>query len=181
MKIKEYEKVLEIVNNQLGNLLTRESERSRMVEIAQQVYREYSHGGENSILQRIDCAKEVRAFEQMRQLALFFNHYQSNPPNLAEALNIQMQLGIIPFQPNQIDVKVKEFSYLDDCVRRNFTDILLATMDTISQLFHQSNKLNEKQQLHLSSRCVATFVGMIPYRLSGSANRSLIQLHAKMN
>ncbi len=44
-------------------------------------------------------------------------------------------LDIIAFDHNSLERKVDDFKQLDPVIRKNFPEILLATMDTLQKLF----------------------------------------------
>lgn len=113
---------------------------------------------------------------------MFFEKCQCDPPNLRDALAIQAELNIIPFQHNDLTRKASEFSSLDNCIKQNFSDILLTTMKVLVALFSsEDTDISLKRDIKHFGRCLATFSGMIAYQMPGNYNQEFIRLQAKIS
>ncbi len=80
---------------------------------------------------------------------------------------------------------VANFRLLQDEVRRNLPDLLIATMTILFAQFKRA-KGGQGQEVHLQSlrekaRAVLTFTGIIPYRMPGDTNARLVQMEVLMN
>ncbi len=124
---KNYDKVLDILNNQLGRVLTvRGAERDRLVALASFMYQKYR--------QQVNVKDRALmvTFEQLLSLISFFDLYHSG--RFTEALQLIESLEIIPFD-NRTEKKAESFKLLDHSIKRNFADILLASMDLLYKLY----------------------------------------------
>ena len=134
-----------------------------------------------SILQNYDLQRQTRAFMKMQKLLQFFEKSQCNPPRLQEALKIQIDLNIIPFREEDLEARVKEFASLEDCIKRNFSDILLTTMKILVALHDDRSMANEQRRIKHMGRCLTTFSGLISYQIPNNDNQELINLHVKIS
>lgn len=100
----------------------------------------------------------------------------------------------MPFSKSEVDSMVANFRVLQDEVRRNIPEILLACMNIIYTQYTQSKSATpgrgsgqdggrERQLEGLRERAKAliTFAGMIPYRMPGDTNSRLVQMEVLMN
>ena len=89
---------------------------------------------------------------------------------------------------------VATFRMLNDEVRRNIPDILLATMNVLYSNYRDSKSsasgrgVNQDGGLrrHLESlrsqaKAIIAYAGMIPYRMPGDTNARLVQMEVLMN
>ncbi len=89
---------------------------------------------------------------------------------------------------------VSTFRVLQEEVRRNIPDVLLATMNVLFAQYKQTKGATPGRgagqdggrQRHLESlrdkaRALITYAGMIPYRMPGDANARLVQMEVLMN
>merc|ERR1712000_609575 len=113
-----------IVNNKLSSVLTTPGQqRQRVKEIAELVDHEYTKA---DIFRgtALNLHYQKQTFDQLRKLLQFFEFYQQTPPALENALRIQEDLGIIPLSNQAVASQV---SSLDECVKKNLGQIILAT------------------------------------------------------
>ncbi|KAG1675940.1 Nuclear pore complex protein Nup93 [Nymphon striatum] len=112
---------------------------------------------------------------------------------------VMLSIQLIPFQEEEVEERVNNFRHLPDEVRRNLPDVLLATMNILYTKYtaaknskidqHPGTSFVSDEGPHDMSvdhyrkraRALITFAGMIPYRMPGDTNASLVQLEVLMN
>lgn len=194
---QKHDKVLELLNKLISQVVaqpstdgsTKERLERRALEIAER-YKVHGHTAGKGITQ---------TFYLLLDLMTFFNLFHTK--QFTKALATIQQLDLIPLSEDEINDKVNTFSMQAEEVRRNFPDILLATM---SILYSQYKNAKSSTSPHTLSRTVGslgedrdqekfikylrnkaqaliTFAGIIPYRMPGDTNARLVQMQVLMN
>jgi nuclear pore complex protein Nup93 len=192
-----YDKVLSILSSELSQVLTqRGPERERVVALALSINKRYTNA-QLGILPRIHDRSLLHTFRLLINLLSFFQYYQDN--HLREALLQIESTGMIPFDLGQVSEKVEAFRYLHEVIRRNFGEILLATMALLYALYNQLKKAQplrgvnlvsatgdqardqEMDALRSKARAVVTFAGRIQYKMPGDINSRLLRYEVLMS
>jgi nuclear pore complex protein Nup93 len=200
---KQYQLVLELCNKLISQVVTEvnvaNSNRDRLKAMCSSIAVRYKT--EINMSKRAIPKSTITTFYLLTDLMLFFDLFHDE--NLDLAYDTIIKLGILPVSSNGVDSKVKEFIAFSEEIKRNFPDLILATMTIISNLFtrisQSSSKSNSYQntgnslfgeshekkqmlfQLKEHAKALIKFVGCIPYRLSGDVNARLLQLEVMMN
>ncbi|KAG1675942.1 Nuclear pore complex protein Nup93 [Nymphon striatum] len=192
---KKHDKVLELMNELLSQVVAQpkapQSKRNRLQTMAIDIVERYKRYGHNASKERSGT------FYLLIDLSTFFDFYYSK--NLMKALNVMLSIQLIPFQEEEVEERVNNFRHLPDEVRRNLPDVLLATMNILYTKYtaaknskidqHPGTSFVSDEGPHDMSvdhyrkraRALITFAGMIPYRMPGDTNASLVQLEVLMN
>ncbi|KAK2560702.1 Nuclear pore complex protein Nup93 [Acropora cervicornis] len=137
----------------------------------------------------------INTFFVLLDLMQFFNLYHAG--ELDTALDVMRKLKLIPLKNDMVEERVASFRQYNDEIRRNFPDVLLATMNILYKNYRKTrgsglSPLVESQRddggqekyreiLRHQARALITFAGLIPYRLPGDTNARLVQLEVLMN
>ncbi|XP_054706353.1 nuclear pore complex protein Nup93-like [Uloborus diversus] len=188
---KKHDKVFEILNKLLSQVIPQTnvpgSNRQRLENLSLLIAERYK-------LQGHSASPEIaNTFFLLLDLMMFFNFYHQNQH--IDALDTIKGLKLIPFDIQEVEQKVTAFSTYPEEVRRNFPDVLLATMNILyseykktkqsvnqEQRFINENASQEKFISYLRNQASAliTFAGMIPYRMPGDTNARLVQIEVLM-
>ncbi|XP_067049667.1 nuclear pore complex protein Nup93-like [Acropora muricata] len=190
---KNHEKALEILNKLLSQVISAssglQSPRDRLHAMAFDLAQRYRALGHNASQSRINT------FFVLLDLMQFFNLYHAG--ELDTALDVMRKLKLIPLKNDMVEERVASFRQYNDEIRRNFPDVLLATMNILYENYRKTrgsglSPLMESQRddggqekyreiLRHQARALITFAGLIPYRLPGDTNARLVQLEVLMN
>lgn len=190
---KNHEKALEILNKLLSQVISAssglQSPRDRLHAMAFDLAQRYRALGHNASQSRINT------FFVLLDLMQFFNLYHAG--ELDTALDVMRKLKLIPLKNDMVEERVASFRQYNDEIRRNFPDVLLATMNILYENYRKTrgsglSPLVESQRddggqekyreiLRHQARALITFAGLIPYRLPGDTNARLVQLEVLMN
>jgi len=170
---KKHAKVVDLLNKLLSQVISAppvaESNRDRLQRQAVNIARRYKTKSSG-------LGKEgISSLFLLLDLATFFDLYHS--ARNSEALDTIEKVKIIPLQQSEIDYLVSEFKLLDDCIRRNIPDILLAVMT----ILHSQYKSHPHPSIRDKARSLITYAGMIPYRLPGDTTSRLVQMEVLMS
>lgn len=170
---KKHARVVELLNKLLSQVISaqpiQESNRDRFQRQAVNIARRYKSLG-------VSGGKESTAtLFLLLDLATYFDLYHAG--RLSDALDTLERVKIVPLKQGDIDYLVSGFRLLDDSVRRNIPDILLATMT----ILHNQFKEHPFQEIRDKARCLITYAGMIPYRLPGDITSRLVQMEVLMS
>lgn len=199
---KQYQLVLELCNKLISQVVAdvnvTNSNRDRLKAMVFSIAGRYKT--EINTSTRAIPKSTITTFFLLTDLMTFFDLFHNE--NLDSAYDTVNKLSILPVSSSGVDSKVKEFVAFSEEIKRNFPDLILATMTIISNLFARINKTsyksnsfqntgyvfsesNEKKQLLYQlkehAKALIKFVGCIPYRLSGDVNARLLQLEVMMN
>lgn len=171
--ISNYEKVLQILTMLLSEVLpsanSAESERSKLEELAIKIANRYCEP-------HVDVPRELAGtFYLLVDLMTFFDSYHSK--QYKEALEIMHKLKILPFNPSEVEAKSREFNRYPEEIRRNISDILMATMD----MLYSTYKELPSPDLKLKAKAIITFAGMIQYKLPSNTIARMIELEVLIN
>lgn len=169
----KYAKVLEILTKLLSEVLpgrkSEKSERDKLENLALKIANRYCDPP-------INAPREIAGtFYLLLDLMTFFNYYHSN--QYSEALDTIQKLKLLPFTRSEVDVKNREFNEYPEEIRRNISDILLATMNMLYTTYKEQPSLEIKQK----AKALITFSGMIQYRMPSDAIARLIELEVLIN
>ena len=188
---KNYTKVLNLLITQLGRTVTqRTSERDRLVTIALSIYQKQQQ--HNILTTQIRDRNLNITFEQLLALVSFFDLYTSG--RYIDALNYIDNLDLLPFDIKTMDKNVETFKLLDQSIKRNISDILVAVMDILYKIYgnlktSSSTNFNNKdiggkeqklQEIRMKARCLVMFSGMIQFKISGDVTSKLVRTECLM-
>eukprot|EP00771_Trimastix_marina_P001035 gnl/Trimastix_PCT/2080.p1 GENE.gnl/Trimastix_PCT/2080~~gnl/Trimastix_PCT/2080.p1 ORF type:complete len:831 (+),score=254.74 gnl/Trimastix_PCT/2080:24-2516(+) len=185
---KDCTQVVHILIHQISQVLTASTpERTRLLELARLIATRYS--AQNLFASLTDPMLEG-TFVQLVQLAHFFDLFAAE--RWEEALSTVASLHVLPLTGPSIDASVETFGSLDDAVRRNIPELLLATMSCLYKLYTAlkvrtrgapSSAPNHQMmdELRLRAQGLVTFAGSIQYPLPGDTNAQLIRMSVLMN
>eukprot|EP00088_Acartia_fossae_P030106 TRINITY_DN31070_c0_g1_i1.p1 TRINITY_DN31070_c0_g1~~TRINITY_DN31070_c0_g1_i1.p1 ORF type:complete len:556 (-),score=108.67 TRINITY_DN31070_c0_g1_i1:128-1717(-) len=165
---KKYNKVVQLLNKLLSQVISSppiaESVRERVRKQAINIARRYRNLG-------VSGGQEASAtLFLMLDLATFFDFYHEAQHALA--LDTIDKIKLIPLRQADVDHRVSGFRVLEDGVRRNIPDILLATMT----ILHNQYQDQAHQSIREKARALITYAGMIPYKLPGDTSARLVQM-----
>lgn len=168
-----YGKVLEILTKLLSEVLSgrrsEKSERDKLENLALKIANRYCEP-------EINAPRDIAGtFYLLLDLMTFFNYYHSNQYN--EALDTIQKLKLLPFTLSEVEVKAREFNKYPEEIRRNISDILLATMNMLYTTYKEQPSLEIRQK----AKALITFSGMIQYRMPCDAIARLIELEVLIN
>ncbi|CAL1263287.1 unnamed protein product [Larinioides sclopetarius] len=190
---KKHDKVIEILNKLLSQVVPQMnvigSNRQRLENVALNIAERYRMQGHTA------NPETTATFFLLLDLMQFFNYYHNN--QYVDALDTIKGLKLLPFDNQEVEQKVSVFSSYSEEVRRNFPDVLLATMNILyaeykkakqtvnitQDLRYKNENINQEKHIsYLRSQASAliTFAGMIPYRMPGDTNARLVQLEVLM-
>lgn len=168
-----YGKVLEILIKLLSEVLpgrkSDKSERDKLENLALKIANRYCEP-------EINAPRDVAGtFYLLLDLLTFFNYYHSN--QYSEALDTIQKLKLLPFTLSEVEVKARDFNKYPEEIRRNISDILLATMNMLYITYKEQPSHDIKQK----AKALITFSGMIQYRMPCDAIARLIELEVLIN
>lgn len=169
----KYGRVLEILIKLLSEVLpgrkTDKSERDKLEDLALKIANRYCEP-------EVDAPRDIAGtFYLLLDLMTFFNYYHSN--QYAEALDTIQKLKLLPFSQGEVEVKAREFNKYPEEIRRNISDILLATMNMLYTLYREQPNPEVRQK----AKALISFSGMIQYRMPCDAITRLIELEVLIN
>lgn len=190
---KNHDKALEILNKLLSQVISTssglQSPRDRLQAMAFDLAQRYRTLGHTASQSRIST------FYLLLDLMQFFDLYHAG--QLDTALDVMQKLKLVPLRNDSVEERVAAFRQYNDEIRRNFPDVLLATMNILYENYRKIrgtglSPLVESQRddggqekyreiLRHQARALITFAGLIPYRLPGDTNARLVQLEVLMN
>lgn len=168
-----YSKVLEILVKLLSEVLpgrrSEKSERDQLENLALRIANRY-------------CEPEINAPRQLAgtfylllDLMTFFNYYHSE--QYAEALDTIQKLKLLPMSTSEVEVKSREFNNYPAEIRRNISDILLATMN----MLHSTYKEQPSVEIRMKAKALITFSGILQYKMPPDVITRLIELEVLIN
>ena len=175
----KHEEVIRILCMQLSHLLSSPgaSERANFEDLANVIARKYNSEG---LAQQVEPRLLV-TFNLLLDLMSFFDLYAAGRHDVA--LGVIDKLDLLPREMGQLNEKVRMFRDLDETVKRNCSNILLAYMTIIYKLFSElktaGNSVQQQPQmaeLRARSEALTSYVAMIPYRLNGDVNARLLRM-----
>jgi nuclear pore complex protein Nup93 len=189
-----YDKVVSLLCHQLGRVVVghdedpsvKDADRKQLIELADALIDKYQKAGTSDFVSKID-PNNFLAFKQLKALVKFFDLYHSG--RFAEALDTMKTLNIIPFHTKEIEEKVNNFKKLNEAVRRNFAEILVATMTCLYKLYSKlkaelsvdPSREQLMKELQAESKAVVMFSGMVQFRMSSDVHSKLLRLEVYMN
>lgn len=171
--ISRYGKVLEIMIKLLSDVLpvrrSEKTERDKLENLALKIANRYCEP-------EIDTPRELAGtFYLLLDLMTFFSYYHSN--QYLEALETIQKLKLLPFTLSEVEVKSRDFNKYPEEIRRNISEILLATMNMLHATYKEQGSYEIKQK----AKALITFSGMIQYRMPCEAIARLIELEVLIN
>lgn len=168
-----YAKVLEILIKLLSEVLpgrkSDKSERDKLENLALKIAKRYCEP-------EINAPRDVAGtFYLLLDLMTFFNYYHSN--QYSEALDTIEKLKLLPFTLSEVEVKARDFNKYPEEIRRNISEILLATMNMLYVTYKDQPSHDIKQK----AKALITFSGMIQYRMPCDTIARLIELEVLIN
>ena len=180
----QYDRVVDLLTKQLSRLLTGGNtgpERQRMIEYAVSRYEKYARETRSDKV----WITAMASFRMLLQLCDFFNYYHASKYH--EALDIIADLGLLPLDHRQLESSTTVFKTVSDPIRRNFSEIVLATMTCLYRMFIiiKEEGLNAEREAFLTSlkikaRAIVTFTGMINVRMPADTQSRLVRMEASM-
>jgi len=169
----KYGKVLEILTKLLSEVLPRrrveKSEREKLEDLALKIANRYCEP-------QVNAPREIAGtFYLLLDLMTFFNYYHAN--QYSEALDTIQKLKLLPFNQSEVEVKSRKFNEYPEEIRRNISDILLATMNMLYTTYKEQPSIEIRQK----AKALITFSGMIQYRMPSDAIARLIELEVLIN
>jgi len=169
----KYSRVVELLNKLLSQVISAppisESNRDRIQRQSVNIARRYKSLG-------VSGGREATStLFLLLDLATFFDLYHAG--RHTDALDTIEKVKILPLKQSEVDYNVSGFKLLDDSIRRNIPDLLLATMTMLHNLF----KTQQAQSTRDKARCLIMYAGMIPYRLPGDTTSRLVQMEVLMS
>lgn len=169
----KYGKVLEILIKLLSEVLpgrkSDKSERDKLENLALKIANRYCEP-------EVDAPRDIAGtFYLLLDLMTFFNYYHSN--QYSEALDTIQKLKLLPFSQGEVEVKAREFNKYPEEIRRNISDILLATMN----MLYTSYREQPNPEIRQKAKALISFSGMIQYRMPCDAITRLIELEVLIN
>lgn len=185
-----YDKVVDLITKQLSRILTGNgAERQRIVDYAAARFEKYAR--EPTAGQLLDMRGDktwmasLASFRMLLQLCDFFDFYHASQYH--EALDVIAELGLLPFDHSQIESCSATFKTIADSVRKNFAEIILATMTCLYRMFVilKEEGLNAEREAFLRSlkskaRALVTFTGLINFRMPADTQTRLVRMEASM-
>eukprot|EP01133_Synstelium_polycarpum_P019399 gene19399-23225_t len=184
--VDEYARVLEIYNTRMALLLTSVSEeRDQLYTFGVQLFNDK----QLQIKVHFDAAEKglYLAFEQLLQLAHFFELYHRN--KFQEALDVLDKLAIIPVRQSHIERCVENYRFISSHITKNFSAIIQTTIEIIMKIFVLlprpngllSSPLYAGQQqtmedLRERAQALTLFSGKIDFPMSGNTHTKLMTL-----
>ncbi|KAJ4461496.1 putative Nuclear pore complex protein Nup93 [Paratrimastix pyriformis] len=183
----DHAKVIRVLVNQLcQHLRGSSSERASLLAMALaflQMYRRMA------VFARMEPGLE-HAFVVLVNLASFFDYFAAG--QWAEALALMHDLGLLPLDPSaSIEAKADSFRLLDEAIRRNMADVLLATMQCLYSLYGSlkpqvmgpvAPSLEQQLgELRNQAQALVTFAGAIQAQLPGDTSAQLVRMAVLMN
>lgn len=168
--ISRYGKVLEILIKLLSEVLPkRKAERDKLENLALKIANRYCEPS-------INAPREVAGtFYLLLDLMTFFNYYHAN--QYSEALDTIQKLKLLPFTSAEVEKKAQNFNNYPEEIRRNISEILLATMNMLFIIYKDQPSQDIKQK----AQALITFSGMIQYRMPCDTIARLIELEVLIN
>lgn len=168
-----YAKVFEILTKLLSEVLpgrqSEKSDRDKLENLALTIANRYCEP-------EINAPREIAGtFYLLLDLMTFFNYYHSN--QYSEALDTIQKLKLLPFSTSEVEVKAREFNKYPEEIRRNISEILLATMNMLYATYKEQPSLEIRQK----AKALITFSGIIQYRMPCDAIARLIELEVLIN
>ncbi|RKP34751.1 hypothetical protein BJ085DRAFT_16606 [Dimargaris cristalligena] len=183
---EEYDTVIALIILQLGEILSNPTERNHLARLGENIldhYLRYPH-----IQAQISTHHRETCIQILSLLDFMVAHEQGR---FDAALLIIEKLDLIPLDADVavITRRAEQLRDLDEAVSRNFPDILLATMDTLSHLYNQTKQsqfLDATKQSQLAlyrkkGRSVMVLAGMIQFRMPPDTYSKLNRLDVFMH
>jgi nuclear pore complex protein Nup93 len=137
---QQNQRVLELCNKLVSQVVTdvnvANSTRDRLKTMTTSIAHRYKN--ESNIQMRAIPKSVVTTFFLLTDLMTFFDMYHAE--NWDVAYDTMNKLGILPVTSMNVEAKVKEFITFSEEIKRNFPDLLVASMTIISALFTRINK-----------------------------------------
>lgn len=182
----ECDRVLEVLNGRLSQLLSDPTQKSRdeIIVLSNSISSRYSKT-HVTITQKLQVTHT-----QLQLLVNFFDKY--NAGRYEEAIRLIEKTDaqpMVPLQENDLQKLVAAFPLLDDVIKRNMSDIMLTTMTTLYRLFSHYKtppRVDPAQQQYLDelrrkAKVLVQFSGLIPYRCPGDTLAQMLRLEALMH
>lgn len=134
--------------------------------------------------------KTLRTFELLLLLYTFFDLLAAE--RFLEALTVmERDIQLIPMHDSELGSKVQSFQTLDSNITRNFSEIMLALMETYyflysyfksqSQTSNSSEALQYMDNFRRKAKTLVMFSGMIQFRIPSDINSRLLRIEVLMN
>jgi len=186
-----YDKVVDLITKQLSRILTGSGpERQRLIDYAAARFERYDSemgraGFQSDLRGEKVWSNALSSFRMLLQLCVFFDLYHASKYH--EALDIIADIGLVPFDHSQIESCSGTFKNISDPVRRNFAEIVLATMTCLYRMFIiiKEEGLNAEREaflraLKVKAKTIVTFTGMINFRIPADTQSRLVRMEASM-
>lgn len=169
----DFDRVINILNQQLAEHLTRPD--VSVSKVAAAIRQKYER---HQILQRASPTA-VRTFQLLMDLERFFGFYRQK--ELETALQTLYRLNIIPEHRDQIRSIADGFRHLEEPIKRNFAEILLAAMNILKDLFAQKTAAAARLNIKESAQALMTFVGTLQFSVPSDVYSTLVRINCLMS
>lgn len=170
--VSNYEKVMQLLIMLLSDVLTgvnTDPDRSKLEDLALKVANRYCTS-------QVNVPNEVAGtYYLLIDLMTFFNYYHSKHYN--EALDTIYKLKILPSSQSEVEAKSRSFKRYAEEIRRNISDILMATM----QILYATYKEQPSKDIQDKAKALIIFSGLIEYRLPSETIAKIIELEVLIN
>lgn len=183
----DYFKVIDILIKQLSVILTHlnNPERQKTLDLAVMIGGKYKNIEIAEGPSKRSWDNRLKTFNILVRLTTFFDEFRLE--NYQGALEIISNMNLIPTKREEIEDKVVSFHNLSDSIKRNFPDILLATVHSCYALYIQLNqeKMDDSKKqffdnLKLHVQSLVSFAGMLQYRMPQDVHIELAKIEANM-
>ncbi|TIA94364.1 hypothetical protein E3P81_00121 [Wallemia ichthyophaga] len=185
---EEYNKVILVLCHELGlSLYSNPNDRSQdeLFELSNNILSHYKRDAR--IAHRVD-KNNRETLQVLLKLKEILKHYEQS--QLDFALDGIEQLNIIPLSGDVISItrKAEDFKEINESISRNFSDILLVTMNILFKIhanlkespFGDTSRQNKMGQLRAKARTLMMFVGLLRFRISSDVLQQLSRLDVMM-
>ncbi|KAF8931015.1 hypothetical protein BGZ58_007898 [Dissophora ornata] len=181
-----YNQVVELFNRQLAEVISNpglqgNGESGVNIASIRRVTNEYKN---NPAMNQQIFPRNLETCEILLKLVEFTELY--NRSRFEAALNLIKDLDLIPFDSDvtTITKKADQFQGLDECVARNFPDVLLKTMDSLYKMYQnlkaspydEAGRRDNINMLKRRARALMMFAGSIKFRMPADTYATLNRL-----
>ena len=168
-----HDRVLQILNGLLAEQLIHAQ--PSMSKFAEGIAKKYQA---LHIFQKISGRGIVRTFEQLRELEKFFKYYRENQFDLAMGVMATLR-PLIPDSRETIHEAVEHFKSLDPAIKRNFSEILLATMNILKDYYEK--RPDARPLVREQSRALIKLVSQLTYQMPTEVFSTLSRIDCLMS
>eukprot|EP00761_Pharyngomonas_kirbyi_P014742 gb/GECH01014772.1/.p1 GENE.gb/GECH01014772.1/~~gb/GECH01014772.1/.p1 ORF type:complete len:831 (+),score=193.89 gb/GECH01014772.1/:1-2493(+) len=171
------QKILILINEELSMVLMKGDQRQEVIELASNV----RHNFETlKLYSKLSDPKQYETFNILCDLITFFDLVWRGQDS--EALEVIERLGLVAFDPSTREARQEAFQFMDDTIKRNFADILLASMSVLRNLYQRYQTEGSRQphyvlqEIKEKAKGLQTFAGFIENRLPSDVFKKLVRM-----